>query len=236
MQRVVVLVQARMGSTRFPGKMLADLHGQPVLRWVLHRVAQATAVDEVVLATTDMTRDNPLVELAQHLAVPVYRGNESDVLSRFADAATVFAAECVVRVCADNPFIDPAEIDRLIAYFRSNKCDYACNHQDRNGSRYADGFGAEILASNLLQRIASLAHEARHREHVTLYLHDHANDFDLRAVPAPEELAYPRLRFDVDEQADLDFLNRIAKAVNGDIDVPAAEIVRTALKDAAESQ
>ena len=87
-----------------------------------------------------------------------------------------------------------------------------------------------------MQKITSLAREARHREHVTLYLRDHANDFVLRAVPAPAELAYPRLRLDVDEQADLDFLSRIAKAVNGDIDVPAAEIVRTALKDAAASR
>lgn len=213
--------------------MLANLHGYPVLEWVLHRVAQATEVDEVVLATTDMARDNPLVELAGRLAVPVHRGSESDVLGRFADAAAAFDAEGVVRICADNPFIDPAEIDRLVAYFRANQCDYACNHQDRNGSRYADGFGAEILANDLLQKITSLAHEARHREHVTLYLHDHANDFDLRAVPAPAELAYPRLRFDVDDPADLDFLNRIARAVNGDINAPAAEIVRAAMRGTA---
>ncbi|HNC94755.1 MAG TPA: NTP transferase domain-containing protein, partial [Myxococcota bacterium] len=108
---VVAIIQARMGSVRFPGKMLANLHGYPVLEWVLHRVAQATEVDEVVLATTDMARDNPLVELAGRLAVPVHRGSESDVLGRFADAAAAFDAEGVVRICADNPFIDPAEID-----------------------------------------------------------------------------------------------------------------------------
>lgn len=223
-----------MGSVRFPGKMLASLAGRPVLEWVLRRADRAQ-VDKVVLATTDLARDDPLQELAESLAVPVYRGSEFDVLERFAGAANTFDADTVIRVCADNPFVDPAEIDRLINYFLENRCDYACNHQDRIGSRYADGFGAEILSNDLLQKIADVACEARHREHVTLYLWDHADDFALRSVPAPAELAFPQLRFDVDTPGDLDYLNRVAKTINIDTGVAATKIIQAALSIATEA-
>jgi len=168
MSKTVALVQARMGSTRFPGKMLAQLGGHPLLEWVLLRMRRARMIDEVVLATTTLGRDDELVALAQKLGIEVFLGSENDVLGRLSAAAVQCGADIVVRVCADNPFIDPDEIDRLVAHFKSNACDYACNNQDRLGNRYADGFGAEILSNFLLQQIAQTATDARHREHVTL--------------------------------------------------------------------
>lgn len=228
-RQIVVLIQARMGSTRFPGKMLAKLAGYPVLEWVLHRTSKAQLVDRIVLATTDQSRDDPLVELAKGLGISAYRGSESDVLERFAAAAREFDASDVVRICADNPFIDPVEVDRLVRYYFDNPCDYACNHQDRLGSAYADGFGAEILSNTLLQKISGLAVAPQHREHATSYLWDHLADYKLLAVPAPNELAYPALSFDVDTPADLLYLNAIA-GMRG-IDVTAAELVAAALQN-----
>ena len=224
MTGVIALVQARMGSTRFPGKMLADLGGYPVLEWVLRRTAKARLINKIVLATTDLDRDDPLETLAKELGIDVYRGSESDVLGRFAGAANHFGADIVLRICADNPFIDANEIDRLVNYYFSSSCDYACNHQDRLGSKYADGFGAEILSNSLLQRISKLATHDRHREHVTLYLWDHDVAFNLKALPAPVELAYPELRFDIDELDDIvNLRSMVKKGIN--INSSAKEII-----------
>ncbi len=227
--RTVAIVQARMGSVRFPGKMLATLGGHPLLKWVLRRVNHATQIDQTVLATSTATRDDALAALAAQIGIQTCRGDESDVLGRFVAAAEMSKAAWVVRVCADNPFIDPGEIDRLIDYFSDHACDYACNHMDRLGNRYADGFGAEILSAELLRGIAVKAAEKKHREHATLYLWDHAAEYRLLALPAPGALAHPEMRFDVDAPSDLDGLEKLV-AAGVDLHTPAAQIV--ALKQA----
>jgi aminopeptidase-like protein/spore coat polysaccharide biosynthesis protein SpsF (cytidylyltransferase family) len=225
--QAVAIIQARMGSTRFPRKMFACLDGIPLLEWVLRRLAGAKTLDQIVLATSDREKDDPLVDLAVRLGVQVYRGSESDVLARFVGAATMSNADNVVRICADNPFIDPGEVDRLVNFFVAHQCDYAFNHQDRLGSGYADGFGAEICSADLLQKIAVRAKEPRHREHATLFLWDHASEYKLLTVAAPTELAFPELRFDVDTQDDLAKLDALVK-VGVDINTPAHDIVRVA--------
>lgn len=227
--RTVAIVQARMGSARFPGKMLAHLGGHPLLEWVLRRVSRAQQVDETVLATSTESRDDALAALAAQIGVRTCRGDESDVLGRFVSAAETSNAAWVVRVCADNPLIDPGEIDRLITFFQERACDYACNHMARLDGRYADGFGAEILSAELLRQIANKTRETKHREHVTLYLWDHAAEYRVLAVPAPREVSCPEMRFDVDTLSDLVGLEKlIAAGVN--LDTPAAQIV--ALKQA----
>ena len=93
--------------------MLACLDGYPLLSWVLHRLSRSTLIDEVVLATSDLSKDDDLLPIANEVGIPVFRGSESNVLDRFSRAALVHNADVVVRVCADNPFVDPVEIDRL---------------------------------------------------------------------------------------------------------------------------
>lgn len=234
--RNVAIVQARMGSTRFPGKMLTKLGEFPLIEWVLRRLLMAKEVDQVVLATSDTVKDDALADLAIQLKVLVFRGSESDVLARFVGAAEVAGATNVIRVCADNPFIDPTEIDRLSDYFLKHDFDYVCNHQDRLGSAYADGFGAEMLSAQLLKTIAAKAIEPSHREHVTSYLWDHANEFSLSGVPAPEALRHAHFTFDVDTPEDLVHLQRLVDKGVG-LNSEAAEIIALAgaqLKNAAE--
>lgn len=223
--RRVAIVQARMGSTRFPGKMLAPLGGRPLLEWVLRRVKSARLLDAVVLATTDLPRDRPLVDLARQLGVATFTGSESDVLGRFAAAAAQYRADVVVRVCADNPFVDGAEIDRLLAFFAVQDVDYACNHLDRLGSGYADGFGAEVLGAPLLALLSAQCTDARHREHVTLALWDQADRYRLAAVPAPAALAFPDLRFDVDRPEHLAELALLCERAGLNLSSSAAEVV-----------
>jgi len=227
-KRTVAVVQARFGSKRFAGKMLAHLGGRPLLEWVLRRVTLAARLDDTVLATTTHPRDDALAELAVEFGTKVFRGDETDVLDRFIGAANLSEADWIVRVCADNPFVDPVELDRLIDFFAASNVDYACNHLDRLGSRYADGFGAEILGAELLRKLAAQAVDGGHREHVTAYLWDHAKTYRMAAVPAPPELAYPWLKFDVDLPADLVRLEKLVAAGAG-IDSTAAQVVALAL-------
>ena len=228
MPEIVALVQARMGSTRFPGKMAASLGGRTLLEWVLLRTSKSQLLSRVVLSTTNLRRDNELVQIAQSLGIDVYRGSEGDVLERLILSAEKYDADLVVRICADNPFIDPGEIDRLIRFFQINQCDYACNNQERLGNRYSDGFGAEILSSKLLGEIEKIAVDSRHREHATSYLWDHLDEFNIKAVLPPPGLDHPELRFDIDTIEDYEYIKSLVlKGVS--IDMSASRIIDLAL-------
>ncbi len=156
----VALVQARMGSSRFPGKMNAELGDHPVLHWVLKRTSMARTLDKVVLATTDKKRDDPLVTLAVDLGLDVFRWkDEDDVLGRFARAACEADAETVLRVCADNPFIDPDVIDYAVNAYFGKRPDFAFNNISRLGNRYPDGLGTEVFSADLLYEMDRIATE-----------------------------------------------------------------------------
>lgn len=222
---VVALVQARMGSTRFPGKMMAELAGFPILRWVLERTRRARGLDRTVLATSREPGDDTLAELARSLDIDVFRGAEDDVLGRFAGAARRFGAATVVRVCADNPLIDPDVIDAAIAAFEERRPDYAFNHAQHLDCRYADGFGAEVLGATLLFELDRAATDAAHREHVTSYVWDNAGRFDILTVdcrPEWDARGQP-VRLDVDCPDDLETLCRLCRGF--DFATPAADIL-----------
>lgn len=208
----VALIQARMGSTRLPKKMLQLLGPHTIIEWVVKRVKQCKVFDRVVLATSDKKRDDPLVKIVESMGVDIFRGNESDVLDRLAHAARKHKAETVVRICADNPFVDPQELKRLFDTYASITCDYACNHQNRLNSNYADGFGAEIFSNSLLQELSKCTIETPHREHVTLYLWDNKNKYKLYSMKAPIQLAFPKLKFDIDTKSDLDRLTYLVES------------------------
>lgn len=227
MTQVVAVVQARMGSNRFPGKMLATLGDSPLIDWVLSRVLRASCVDRVILATSTSTQDEELAEHVKKFDVRVVRGSENDVLLRFVQALDETRSGLVVRVCADNPFIAPEEIDRLVNNFKTEEFDYSCNHQQRLNNNYADGFGAEILSIELLRKISALATEPSHREHVTSYLWDHQSDFRINAVEAPSELAFPEVRLDIDSPDDLSRLDTFVKQFAITTDSSANEILRS---------
>lgn len=216
-----------MGSQRFPSKMMAELAGVPLIDWVLERVVAASRIDAVVLATSRASANDPLeAAAAAHGAITV-RGDEEDVLSRFVEAALVSNADWIVRVCADNPFIDPAELDRLVDFALAARPDYAFNHQERMNNGYPDGFGAEIMSREALERIAAAASDPGSREHVTSYLWEHPEDFRIVTFAAPPALAYPSLRFDIDHPEDLARLEPLAARVGKR--GTAAEFVRAEL-------
>jgi spore coat polysaccharide biosynthesis protein SpsF len=233
MTRTVAVIQARLGSQRFPEKMLALLGNRSLLEWVVTRVRRSEMLDRVVVATTQESRDDRLADECARLGVDVMRGPTDDVLARFAHAVEGDAADAVVRVCADNPFIDPACIDELVREYRRHGVDYAYNHRPHGVCDYADGFGAEILSRGLLDKLQASDLSARHREHVTLAVVDGTIPALMHACIAPKELAYPKLRFDVDTANDLKSLNQLISLGQISLVTTAAEVVRVALRETA---
>jgi spore coat polysaccharide biosynthesis protein SpsF len=220
----VAIVQARMGSKRFPGKMMARLDGLPLIQWVLTRVRRATTLNRVVLAAPLYESNDVLEEIALSLGCLAVRGDEDDVLSRFALAAAAAPAAHYVRVCADNPLICPEEIDRVVRFHRHGGYDYSFNHVPRDGNGYPDGLGAEVMRAELLARaIAEAGSVERYREHVTTFAWDHRAELRFGVLKAPPALAFPEIKVDVDTPADLEGL-RWVEGTRG-IDLSAEEIV-----------
>lgn len=226
MTNIVIIVQARMGSTRFPGKMQAELCGHPLMEWVLRRCQASKLATGTVLATTDLAEDDLLCTIAEPLGVPVFRGSSADVLDRYVQAASLHDADVVVRICGDRPLVAPEVIDQAIDFFRSEQPDLAFNHVARDGLHWPRGFGAEILSNDLLQWLGTHTTEQPHREHVTLYAWDHANDYRIVSTPCPKDIdpGYAGVALDVDYPAHLDKLREICEGC--EVSVSAAEVMQ----------
>ena len=227
--KILGLIQARMGSKRLPGKMLMKLGKFTIIEWVIKRSSKSKLIDDLILLTSDLVQDDILIEKANKLGVKTYRGSESDVLNRYASAANKYNGDIIVRICADNPFIDSKEIDRLIKYHLENNFDYCLNNQSKFGSNYADGFGAEIMNNETLQFLEKNINSSFLREHVTLGVFEKKYKFKISALQAPKELSYPKMKFDIDTIDDLNKLNNIVK--NGiNINSPGKDIIQINLK------
>ncbi len=203
----VALIQARMGSSRFPGKVLEDLVGHPMLWHVVHRVRQAKRVDQVVVATTDRAVDDPVVRFCDREGIRCYRGNEQDVLDRFYQAAKASQADVVVRITADCPLIDPAVIDKVVERFQRGDCDYACNIIRYT---YPDGLDTEVFSFAALERAWNEAEKPSEREHVTPYLR--TGRFRVANVENELPVSPAQHRWTVDHPADLEFVRKVYQA------------------------
>lgn len=221
-KRTIGVIQARLGSTRLPYKMMLSLHGRPIVEWVIKRVLKSKLLDNVIVAIPE-TEDNDLLEkYILSLGVSVFRGSEGNVLERFYLSAKEENAENVVRICADNPLIDGSEIDNLIKFFQSNTCDYAYNHIPKN-NMYPDGLGAEIVSFNTLEHIHKNVTTQHHKEHSLSYIVDNEQKFDIKTFdPLDERLHYPEMRFDIDTFDD--YQNMCLKNIN--IDISSVELIK----------
>jgi spore coat polysaccharide biosynthesis protein SpsF len=196
---IAAIVQARLGSSRLPGKVLADLAGDTMLARVVQRLRAAKMVDTIVIATTDLPTDEPVAREAARLGVGCFRGSEQDVLSRYVGAARACAADVVVRVTSDCPLLDPETVDRVIGAL-TRGCDYASNTHVRT---YPRGLDVEALHAGTLERIARLATSAAAHEHVTAFVMEYPALFATRDVVAPRGADDSDLRWTVDTTEDL---------------------------------
>lgn len=206
----LALIQARMSSTRFPGKVLEDLSGHPLLWHVVNRVRQAKRVDRIVVATTDRSVDDPIVRFCEQAEIGYFRGSEPDVLDRFYRAAKANAADIVIRITADCPLIDPAVVDKVIARFEQGDCDYVSNTVRYT---YPDGLDTEVFSFVALERAWQEASKPSEREHVTPYLY--AGRFKTANVESEKPVSPTQYRWTVDHPADLQFVRKIYEAFSG---------------------
>jgi spore coat polysaccharide biosynthesis protein SpsF len=223
--RIVAIIQARMGSTRLPGKALADIGGRTILDRVVGRVRGAGLVDHVVVATSQKPADDPIQEECLRLAVDTFRGEEDDVLDRFHRAAEVYQAEGIVRITADCPLADPEVIDRVVRAFLDRRPDFASNTLCRT---YPRGLDVEVLTAPTLAAAWRDAREAYQRVHVTPYVYQHPQRFRLLSVTGEQDLDNPAAgdyegrrglmanwRWTVDAPADLEFVREVYRRLEG---------------------
>lgn len=202
--RVVAIVQARMGSSRLPGKSLADIAGRPMIAHVLERAAASPGVDHVVMATSARPVDDPLAAAAGRLGFDVFRGSEDDVLDRFHGAAEMAGAGAVVRLTADNPLNDPATVGALIDLFFDDSADYASNVNPRS---YPKGLDAEVVTLAALESAWREAEDPYEREHVTPFFYRRPERF--RLANLRDSVDRSSWRWTVDEPADLEFARHV---------------------------
>jgi spore coat polysaccharide biosynthesis protein SpsF (cytidylyltransferase family) len=210
--RRVAIIQARMGSTRLPGKVLMDLGGKTVIERVIRRVGRAALVDEVVIATTENPKDDTLARECERFDVAVIRGSEFDVLDRYYHAAKASAAEWIVRITSDCPVIDPGIIDRTIQACLDQDADYASNVSPRT---YPRGLDTEVFRMEALRRAWSEARAAFDREHVTPYFRANPEIFRITSITHDCDCSHHRWTVDTDD--DLLLLRSLyARMVNRD--------------------
>jgi len=202
---VVGIIQARMGSTRLPGKVLQPILDKPVLWWGVYRLKKARLIDQIVIATTELPQDDVLVELGEAEHWRDARGSENDVLDRYYQAARDFAADVVVRITSDCPLIDPGVTDYTIAAYLSAAptVDYVNNLNPRT---YPRGLDTEVFSFAALER-AHREDRSSWREHVTPYIHQQPALFRLGAVA--NLVDYARYRWTVDTPEDLELVRTI---------------------------
>jgi len=201
---VVAIIQARMGSTRLPGKVLADIGGRSMLARVCDRLRRSLLIDHLLVATSLLPDDERIVAECDRLAVDCFRGDENDVLDRYYRAARAGGADAVVRVTADCPLIDPEVVDRVVAAFLRSRPDYAANTLQRTWPR---GLDTEVMTAAALHRTWREATEPYERTHVTAYIYRHPESFRMFSVTGSQNKA--DYRWTVDAPEDLEFVRAV---------------------------
>ncbi len=206
----VIIAQARMTSTRLPGKVLKPVLGKPLLTYFIERLRRVTLADQVLIATTINASDETIVDWCRTLGVAFTRGAEYDVLSRYYDAAVVTGADTIVRVTSDCPLIDPALVDDCIRFFHENasRFDYISNSQEKS---YPLGMSVEVFSFRSLQEAYAEGTAEADREHVTPFLYMHPERYRIGRLGSPRNLSEYRLTLDTPE--DLELITRIIEAL-----------------------
>lgn len=220
--RLAIVIQARTGSTRLPEKVLSNIGGHSVLDWTIHRCRQNQRVSQIVLATSDLGRDERVAQIGEQLGISVVRGSEMDVTERFMLIAQAFSLDSLIRITADCPFVDPDVINRVVDEYETETADYLCI------GGYPEGLGSvELIRTSALvatlERTRPLA--LHYREHVVTYVLEHPEDFRVRVVPGHLGYTCKDLRFSIDTPTDLDRARRIAAWFHPSRDFRTADLL-----------
>lgn len=210
MRPVVAIIQARMSSTRLPGKVMREVSGKTILGHVVSRLKAATLIDTVAVATTTERSDDIIERWCAENGAPVYRGSLNDVLDRYYQAAVRFSAKTVVRITSDCPLIDPELVDRIVEKFSEGGYDHVSV-----GPTYPDGLDAEVFSLDALTKAYSDARLASEREHVTPYIWKNPEVFRLSKISCEKDLS--KHRWTVDDERDLTLVTKIYEGLGTEL-------------------
>ena len=209
--KVVAIIQARMGSTRLPEKVMKNILGKPVILWDLDRVSLSKLIDEIVVAIPYGTENDVIADTIKEYndKIVIAKGSENDVLDRYYQAAVQTNADVVVRITSDCPLIDPFVIDNVIKHFLDNDCDYCSNSLTRT---YPRGLDTEVFSFKALETAWNEAKKDYEREHVTPYIIENLDKFKLLNVANDIDLSH--LRWTLDTKEDFEFIGAIYERIH----------------------
>jgi spore coat polysaccharide biosynthesis protein SpsF len=208
--KIVATIEARMSSTRLPGKVLLPAMGEPLLAHLVRRLRAVPSVNEIVLATTVNPSDDVLAAFARETGIACFRGSEEDVLGRVAAAAASVAADVVVETTADNPVIDPDIVETVVRTYLANQADYVGNTHVKS---FPDGMDVQVFGLEALRRSAAITLAPLDREHVTLHIRNHPELFRPIHVVAPPDLHWPELSLTLDVPGDYELLRHVIETL-----------------------
>ena len=206
---IVAIIQARMGSSRLPGKVLKEVEGKALLKYQVERVRKSKLLDNIVVATSNLRKDNVIAHFCGEEKIDFFRGSEMDCVSRYYECAKQYSADVIVRLTADCPLCDPQIVDDTLALFEKEKADYACNTVPPETSRFPDGSDVEVFTMETLERIHRECEDPHDREHVTFYVWRYDNGF--RTVQLMQESDWSNYRFTVDYPEDFEVVEYVIK-------------------------
>jgi spore coat polysaccharide biosynthesis protein SpsF (cytidylyltransferase family) len=224
-----ILIQARLSSSRLPNKMLREIAGIPLVEYVVRRCSLSKRADLIAVITSNEPSDDLLHQFCEKKGITVFRGSLDNVLKRYVQAATFFRLGLVCRVCGDSPFVDVNQIDNIFDHATTHQCSYI------SLKNVIDGFISEVFSSSLLQRINKLDIGEENREHVTLYVRNNPEKFNIHLIDLGMQEIAKKISLTVDTIEDLRLCNRIAMELTGrgiseDFDFRSSDVIEIANK------
>ena len=221
--KIVAIIEARMTSSRLPGKVLMEVLDKPILHYLVSRLKRVQLLDEIVLATTTNSTDDSLVEFANNENIKCYRGSEDDVMARVVGAAESVDADLIVEITGDCPIIDPNIVEQVIQTYINNNVDYVSNAHVRS---YPDGMDVQVFSLNVLKKSLNMTDDILDHEHVTLHIRNHPELFSHLNLIAPKKLWWPELGLTLDEKSDFELLKKIMEYFSDNISFDCYEVVK----------
>lgn len=213
MAKIIVGIQARLGSSRFPGKSMALLRSEPLIHWVIRGIRRATLIDDVVVLTTTRELDDKLVKVIGDRA-RVLRGHPDNVQSRFSDLIQQTGCSHVIRITADCPLIDGHLLDKLVQLGNQQEADYShILAQSNYENAFPNGFNAEYFDVAAFEKMKRLGSESRHQEHVTLAVEEFPDQFSIGRLAAPPDCCRPQVKLSIDSPQDLARIEQVVDSL-----------------------
>jgi spore coat polysaccharide biosynthesis protein SpsF len=202
------IVEARMGSSRLPGKSFMNLLGEPLIKRVIDRITCSKKLNKIVLATTKHKRDDILEEYCLKEGIECFRGSENNVLERVVMAAKFYSIINIVELHGDNPFLDGSIIDEAIIKYENLKCDYISNTIEKS---YPMGLRVQVFSTEALDNIYNTVNDPAVEEHVSNYFYENPDKYKIINMKAPLDINRPDIRLTVDTKEDFEFVKKIYK-------------------------